>query len=100
MQLLHSAGHSVSYETVLRMDNTIANDVLERYKENGNVFLPRNFTERTTTYTRYAVDNIDINEETLSGMGTFHATQVAAFRRMGDGESTLDIRVSPKSSRH
>ena len=82
VQLLHSAGHCVSYDTVLRMDNTIANDVLQRYRENGNVFVPSNFTENSDTkYTRYAVDNIDINEETLSGMGTFHATQVAAFRR-------------------
>lgn len=79
VQLLHSAGHSISYETVLRMDNSIANDVLVRYKENGDVFVPRNFTESMASYTRYPVDNININEETLSGMGTFHATQVAAF---------------------
>ena len=79
VQLFHSVGHSISYKTVLRMDNSIANDVLKRCKENGNVFVPRNFTESTASYTRYAVDNIDINEETLSGMGTFHATQVASF---------------------
>ena len=71
---MHAAGHSVNYDTVLRMDNTIANDVLERYRESGNVFVPRNFTGTTNPagYTRFAVDNIDINEETLNGMGTFH----------------------------
>lgn len=55
------------------MDNTLANDEVERYEENGNVFVPRNFPESsdTTSYTRNAVDNIDLNEETLSGMGTF-----------------------------
>ena len=75
VQLLYNAGHTVSNESVLRMDNTLANDILQRYKENGNVFVPRNFADNSdTTYTRYAVDNIDINEETLSGMGTFHAT--------------------------
>ncbi|XP_068719558.1 uncharacterized protein [Montipora capricornis] len=97
VQLLHSAGHSISYETVLRMDNSI--DVLVRYKENGNVFVPRNFTESTASYTRYTVDNIDINEETLSGMGTFHATQVSAFRRKGDDKLPMDTRVIPKSAR-
>ena len=67
----------MSYETVLRIDNTIASDVLEKYKDNGNVFVPRNFCEESTTeYTRYAVDNIDINEETLSGMGTDVGTEV------------------------
>lgn len=98
VQLLYSAGHCVSYETVLRIDNTIASDVLEKYKDNGNVFVPRNFCEESTTeYTRYAVDNIDINEETLSGMGTFHATQVAAFRRKEEGEDVgTEVLVSPK----
>ena len=93
VQLLHAAGHSVNYDTVLRMDNTIANDVLERYRESGNVFVPRNFTGTTDPagYTRFAVDDIDINEETLNGMGTFHATQVAAFRRKEEGEPAMDI---------
>ncbi len=62
VQLLCSPGHSVSYEAVMRMDNTIANDVLERYNEKGKVFVPRNFTAACgESYTRYAVDNIDIN---------------------------------------
>ena len=36
VQLLYNAEHSISYESVLRMENTLANDVLERYIENGN----------------------------------------------------------------
>ena len=101
VQLLHAAGHSVNYDTALRMDNTIANDILERYRESGNKFVPRNFTGTTDPagYTCFAVDNIDINEETLNGMGTFHATQVAAFRRKEEGETAMDIELSPKSER-
>ncbi len=39
----------------MRMDNTIANDVLERYNENGKVFVPMNFTATSAEgYTRYA----------------------------------------------
>ena len=100
VQLLQAAGHSVNYDTVLRMDNTIANDILESYKESGNLFVPRNFTGTTEPagYTCFAVDNIDINEETLSGMGTFHATQAAAFRRKEE-EGAMDIELSPKSER-
>ena len=74
------------------MDNTIANDVLQKYNENGNVLVPRNFHGNSVaSYTRYAVDNIDINEETLSGMGTFHAMQYTAFRRVEDGEPKIDV---------
>ena len=81
------------------MDNTIANDVIESYKESGHVFLPRNITGTTEPagHPRFAVENIDTNEETLSGMGTFHATQVAAFRRKEEGEPAMDIELSPKS---
>ena len=56
-------------------------------------FYPVTGTTEPVGYTRFAVDNIDINEETLSGMGTFHATQVAAFRRKEEGEPAVDIEV-------
>ena len=45
------------------------------------------------------MDNIDINEETLSGMGTFHATQCAALRCVEDGEPKIDVQITPKSDR-
>ena len=32
-------------------------------------------------------------------MGTFHATQVVAFRRKEEGEPAIDIELSPKSER-
>lgn len=32
-------------------------------------------------------------------MGTFHATQVAAFRRKEEGEPAIDIELSPKLER-
>ena len=100
VQLLHAAGHSISYETVLQLDNAIANDTLQRYNTNGNMIVPRNFTETSrSTYTRYAIDNIDINEETLSGMGTFHATQSAAFRRMNEEERKGHLNINLTGSR-
>ena len=32
-------------------------------------------------------------------MGTFHATQYAAFRRVEDGEPKIDVQITPKSDR-
>lgn len=95
-------GHSISYETVLRIDNSIANDALKRYYDNGKVAVPRNFTEESSdsSYTRYAIDNIDINEETLSGMGTFHATQSAALRRMDKEKQRGNLQINPTTNRN
>ena len=43
VQLLHAAGHSISYESVLRADTTMANEAMKRYFENGEVYIPLNF---------------------------------------------------------
>lgn len=63
----------MSYEIVLWIDNIIVSDVFEKYKDNGNVFVLWNFCEELIIeYICYVVDNIDINEEILSGMGIFY----------------------------
>ena len=40
----------MSYETVLQIDNTITRDVLEKYKDNGNVFVLQNMQSSTNMY--------------------------------------------------
>lgn len=48
---------------------------------------------------RFAIDNVDINEETPSGSGTFHATQITAFRRMDKDAQQMNLQIEPNSSR-
>ncbi len=38
VDLLHEAGNSISYDTARRIDTSIANHILFKYKENCNVF--------------------------------------------------------------
>ena len=42
VELLHSAGHTISYESIRRVDTSIANNVLARF-ENKGVVIPSNF---------------------------------------------------------
>lgn len=94
VQLLHAAGHSISYESVLRADTTIANEALKRYFENGEVYIPLNFVNASLLgYIMYANDNIDINVETLDGKGTFNASQIAAFRQSQPREEIQTIKL-------
>lgn len=68
MQLLHAAGHSISYESVLSTDSTISNEALKRYFDNSEVFTPLNFVKaRLPGYIMYANANTDIKEEALDG---------------------------------
>ena len=68
VQILHAAGNSISYESVLSIDTLITNDAVQRYMHSGEVFLPFNFIKahlHVPGYTMHANDNIDISEETF-----------------------------------
>ena len=81
------------------MDTLLAQNALNNYAQHG-VIIPSNFLNaQLPGYIRYANDNIDINEETLDGKGTFHASQTAAFRRYIPGEQTENIEIKPTHSR-
>jgi len=79
VQLVHQAGHCISYDQVRRLDTTLAQQSLNRQSENDNVPVPSNLT--AGKFFQFAADNIDLIEETLDGMGTFHATQTVTFQR-------------------
>ena len=79
VNLFHSANHTVGITTIHMIDNSIANNILERYIENGCVYIPYNI-ERGT-FVHYSCDNIDVLESTLDGRNTFHSTQMVAWQR-------------------
>lgn len=94
VNILHAAGHSISYDSILRIDTAMGYTILKQYFDNDNVLIPHNFmSAKLPGYIRYANDNIDINEETLDGIGTFHASQTAAFRRKERNESVTHINL-------
>lgn len=60
---------SIGYDIVLRIDTSLANAQIERFKDNYNVFV------------QFAGDKLDFIEETLDGKGTFQVTQIAVFQQ-------------------
>ncbi len=85
---LHSIGESIRYETILKIDTSIANVEIDRFRRNGNVFVPANLVPEL--FVQFSCDNFDIIEETLDGKGTFHVTQMAAFQR-GPERDTVQV---------
>lgn len=79
IELIHRAGHCASYDQVRRLDTTIATQNLKHFEDHNNTPIPSNLT--FNKFCQYAADNIDIIEETLDGMGTFHATQMVVYQR-------------------
>lgn len=79
IELVHRAGHCASYDQVRRIDTTLASQNLQRFADHDNTPIPSNMA--SDKFCQYAADNIDIIEETLDGMGTFHATQMVMYQR-------------------
>ena len=97
VNLFHKAGHVMSYTDVIRLDNSLAQETLKTADASGSV-LPTNLV--ANRFVHFSADNIDINEFTLDGKGTFHATQVAAWQRGPPKEDILNgvkIRTSPST---
>ena len=86
VNLFHSANHTVGINTIRRIDNSIANNILQRYIENGCVYIPDNI-ERGV-FAHFSCDNIDVLESTLDGRNTFHSTQMVMWQRKSPGITT------------
>ena len=98
--MLHAAGHCISYESVLHVDTSLVNSLLDAYEANEKLVIPANIAHlKLPGYIRFANDNIDINEETLDGKGTFHASQSAIFVRPDttNDEASMQVEFSRKS---
>ena len=94
IDLMHRACHCISYDEVRRLDTTLAQQNLELFAEHNNTPIPTNLT--SGQFCQFPADNIDIIEETLDGMGTFHATQMVAYQR-GRHKPTLKELVLGKA---
>ncbi|MES9882794.1 MAG: hypothetical protein ABW185_18150, partial [Sedimenticola sp.] len=90
VNLVHAAGHCISYTQVRQIDTSIAKLEIETMAANDDVPMPVNI--EPGQFVQFAADNIDIIEETLDGKETFHATQMVAFQREGnDSRSTPPV---------
>ena len=76
--MFHKAGHVMSYRQVLKLDSLLAKKTLDTMNKDGSVVPPNLVSNR---FVHFSADNIDINEHTLDGKQTFHATQIAAWQR-------------------
>lgn len=77
VELFHKAGHILSYRQILNLDTSLAQDTAASMNEKNGAVIPPNLNPET--FTHFTADNIDINDSSLDGKNTFHATQVAAW---------------------
>lgn len=76
--LLNRMGHCSSYEDVEIVNTSLATEIAAKHNDFG-VIIPTNITPGV--FIQFAADNNDINEETLDGKHTTHATTLVAYQR-------------------
>ena len=94
--LLNKMGHCCSYDKMRVTDTSIAVEVLAEVQEYRTV-VPTNIVPGL--FLQLAADNTDINEETLGGKNTTHATSMVVFQRRPFGPEPPPIQLATHSDR-
>ena len=80
-------GHAVSYAEVHQFVTSVANDQLSK---TDNVYVPHGIkpldTNDTNTFVDAAIDNFDLNEDSLDGKRTTHALAIVIYQQCGGYE--------------
>ena len=97
VNLFYHAGHCLSYDSLLKIDSTLANDTLTSLDKKSGAVIPQNLVPGR--FIHFSADNIDIKDESLDGKNMFHATQMAAYQR-SDGESIIPFSHINKISKN
>ena len=87
IQMFHGAGLAISYYSLLRLEASLARTVLSAGRRDG-VFIPRRLEKDLLVH--FAIDNIDFQEDTVDGKGTFHGTVSVAFQPGPSSPSELE----------
>ncbi|CAH3188967.1 unnamed protein product [Porites lobata] len=96
VQMFHNAGHIISYRDIRRVDTALAKHTLSTMNTENGAVTPVNLAEGR--FIHFTADNIDINEGTLDGQNTFHASQYAAWQRGPESVGILQNITPTKST--
>ena len=96
IELLNRMGHCVSYDEMRAVNTSIAEEVLAKVEEFGTV-IPTNI--KPGTFVQIAADNNDLNEETLDGKNTTHATTMVIYQKKTFGPDPPPNRVEQRAKR-
>ncbi|EDO35706.1 predicted protein [Nematostella vectensis] len=96
VSILNRMGHSSSYDDLKAVDTSLAMEVMARAEQHGTV-VPSFISPGA--FVQLAADNNDLNEETLDGKNTTHATTMVVYQRKVFGPDPPPIILADHSSR-
>ena len=96
IELLNRMGHCVSYDEMRAVNTSIAEDVLAQVEAFGTV-IPTNI--KPGAFVQMAADDNDLNEETLDGKNTAHATTKVIYQNKMFGPDPPPTTVEQRAKR-
>ena len=86
VRILNHYGHSISYDELEQLDTAIANEIIQKHETDG-IVLSNNI--RPGRFIHFAADSSDLNEETLDGKHTTHATTLVMYQEQDIGHGNF-----------
>ena len=94
--LLNRMGHCASYDEMRAVNTSIALEVIAKANQHGTV-IPSNIAPGP--FVQIAADNNDLNEETIDGKNTTHATTMVIYQKKPFGPDPPPIRLAEQTGR-
>ena len=89
-------GHCCSCDELRVRDTNITAEVLDKADKCGTV-VPTNIAP--SPFLQLVADKTDVNEETLNGKSTTHATSMVVFQRRPHGSETPPVQLAYHNGR-
>ena len=86
------------YLKILNLEKRVEQGVLQRMEDSGGFCLPDFVKKNVNTW--FAIDNIDLLEDTPTGQNTFHGTIIVINQREENGEPLNKPLIIPDKLSH
>ena len=86
------------YRKILNLEKRVEQGVLQRMEDSGGFCLPDFVKKNVNTW--FAIDNIDLLEDTPTGQNTFHGTIIVINQREENGEPLNKPLIIPEKLSH
>ena len=97
VSILNRMGHCASYDEIENIDTGLAKEILAKSQQGGTV-IPSSIV--SVSFIQFAADNNNLNEETLDGKSTTHATTLVVYQKNPFGPMPPPVVYADHSGKH
>ena len=90
VNLLHGFGMPIEYNRLLRVETQVEAHVLQCMEKDGGVYLPPDIVKGKHVF--FAIDNVDIAEDTHDGQRTLHGPAMAIYQKTDPRDVECNLR--------